>query len=169
MHPPSSDEVRTIIREAADRHAIRRRIALAFAWVESRHDPTLEGDIGWHLRKSGALYHRHVLGNADLACNPARDQPDQWHSYGLFQLLAPYHVRPLEHPRRLLDPHVNADRGCEAIAHLLLRTSGDVQRARFGYIGGGLDGERISAGHRILTSTRLSLALSRFGHEKEIR
>lgn len=154
-----------LIREAADRHGVSRRIALAFAWCESRFNPAAEGDLVWHERHAGALYRKHVLHNPRLQSNPARLEPEVWHSYGLFQLLAPYHVLPLEHPRVLLDPVINADRGTAAIATHLERANGEVLAARFSYVGGGVAGSLLSPPQRQIVRESLQRALEQFAGE----
>jgi hypothetical protein len=151
-----------IIRSAAERHGIPPQIALAFAWLESKHDPRLEGDLGWADRSGGDLYKRRVRDVPMFKSNPARDDREAWHSYGLFQLLAPYHTLAHEHPRVLLDPEINADRGCKAIARLLVKTDGDVLSARYAYTGAGYSGQLVSEDHRTLIATRLRDALERF-------
>lgn len=169
MQPLSPDSERAriadLLREAADRHGVERRVVLAFAWIESRWNPSAEGDLIWHERSGGALYRRHVLNNARLARNPARLEPDVWHSYGLLQLLAPYYVEPTEHPRVLLDPVINADRGAGAIARLLARAHGDVLAARYLYVGGGIGGSLLAPAQRFLVREALQEALVRFARE----
>lgn len=135
---PSSkerEEMQRLIRLEAERQGVPPAVALAFADVESRLDPRAEGDKDWHLRKGGALYQKHVLGSKALEKNPWRNAPELWHSYGLFQLLAPYHVQPAEDPRALLDPRINILRGVGFIRNLLLRHKGDVSAARLAYTG----------------------------------
>lgn len=150
------------IRIEADRAGVPRQIALAFAWVESKFEPTLQGDLKWHEKQQGALYKRFVLGNMQLVANPARDIPAVWHSYGLYQLLAPFHVLPSEHPRALLDPRVNAERGIAYIAKLLAKAHNNVHSARFAYVGGGYDGRLLGEEQRKLVTTRIDLAMTRF-------
>lgn len=154
------DDMIAIIVEAADRHRVPRHVALAFAWCESRFDPRAAGDMGWHERDGGKLYVTRVVQQLRLRENPARSDPKAWHSYGLFQLLACFHVRPAEHPEVLYDPHVNADRGCAFIAQLLRRTGGDVEAARLRYVGLPLEGPNTEhARQRVLTKLRAALAL----------
>lgn len=160
------DRVVQLIREAADRHGISRRVALSFAWCESRFNPAAEGDLIWHERHAGALYRKHVLHNPRLQSNPDRLTPEVWHSYGLFQLLAPYHVQPLERPAVLLDPVINADRGCAAIALHLAKAQGDVLAARFSYVGGGVAGSRLSPPQRQIVREQLQRALEQFAGEE---
>lgn len=150
-----------IMREAADRHAVPRRVALAFAWVESKHNPDCEGDLAWHQRDGGERYRRLVLQNPRFRNNPARLVPEAWHSYGLFQLLACYHVRFDEHPRVLLDAELNAERACVYLARLLEATHGDPLRARLLYVGG----SRLPSEKQTPIFERLHAALQRFHHE----
>lgn len=161
---PKPDVV-AIIRAAADRHCISRRVALAFAWVESRHDPSAEGDLLWHERQGGELYRRNVLESSRLHDNPYRLQPELWHSYGLFALLACWHVHGREHPRLLLDPEINAERGCAQIARHLVRTQGDPLTARFAFIGAGYSGQLIPYARRVVVRRNLQEAMSRFAQE----
>ena len=160
------DDIKAIIREAADRHRIPRRVALAFAWCESRLDPDAKGDLNWSTRDNGRRYQAHVLSAHRLRENPARSDPTVWHSYGLFQLLACYHVRSDEHPSVLYDPMLNADRGCAFIARLLAQVSGNVESARLRYVGLPLESESTATARRE-TLTRLRQALSRFEDEEE--
>lgn len=160
--PTKPLDIMRTIRLEADRHGVPRTVALAFAWVESRFDPTLQGDLDWHLKQNGALYRRLVRDAPRFAFNPARLIPEVWHSYGLFQLLAPYHTEPREHPHALLDPRTNTQRGMKAIATLLQRAKKDPRRARLAYVGGGLDGQLLSVEQKQLVIDRLDVALDRF-------
>lgn len=163
--PPPESEILAIIRAAADRHGVPRQVALAFAWCESRLNSRAKGDLQWSQRKMGTLYRKHVLDAPRFTANPAREHPETWHSYGLFQLLACYHVEPLEHPSVLFDPAINADRGCRQIAQLLKRTNGDVRGARLAYVGCGTSGELCSEHIVSETTDRLLRALERFASE----
>lgn len=168
MHIASAhDEIREIIVRSADRHGIPRRAALAFAWIESRFDPDAEGDLEWHEKRDGRLYRTHVLRAARFAQNPARSDAKCWHSYGLFQLLACYHCEGHEHPSALLDPELNADRGCRMIARLLRRANGDIRSARLAYIGCGYEGELCSDKTVSAAVDALTAALLRFRDQKE--
>jgi soluble lytic murein transglycosylase-like protein len=142
---PVDPAILALIRGEADRQHVPRAIALAFAAVESGFNPHAEGDLNWPTKKDGTLYRQHVLEQARLARNPARDDPAAWHSYGLFQLLAPYHVPAHLHPRELLRPSLNAEIGIRYIAKLLGQAGGDPAKARLAYVGCGLDGKRCSA------------------------
>jgi hypothetical protein len=157
-----------IIRGAADRHHVSRQVALAFSWVESRHDPACEGDLHWHTKLGGKLYQNHVVRAERLARNPARNDPPVWHSYGLFQLLACYFVGPLEHPILLRDPVINADRGCKEIRRLLDKNAGDVRAARLQYVGCGPKGELCAEPAVSKIVNALTLAMERFGSEEGI-
>jgi hypothetical protein len=155
-------EMITIITAAAERHNVPPAVALAFAWLESHFVPETEGDKGWHLRKGGELYQKHVLGSERFNLNPARLDAPQWHSYGLFQLLACYHCLPQEHPRELLDPRLNAERGVAEIARLLARTNGDARAARLAYVGCGTDGHKCAESVVADVVTKLHAAITRF-------
>lgn len=164
---PKADDaaiVRTI-REAADRHGVPRQVALAFAYLESRLNPAAQGDLEWHEKRGGSLYQSLVRDAAKFEQNPARNDPEAWHSYGLFQLLAPYHVKPLEHPRVLLNPAVNADRGCAEIRRLLTRARGDVRSARLAYVGCGFGGTLCAALVVDGYTKKLAEALERYASE----
>lgn len=162
-----SDRIVDLIRAAADKAGCPRRWALAFAWCESRLTITMQGDLDWHTRQGGALYRRHVLMSERLAHNPARDDAGAWHSYGLFQLMACYHVEPNEHPTKLIDPLINAERGCKAIARLYQRTKGDPVSARLAYVGCGYRGERCDAKRCDQVVRNLMKALERFATEPD--
>lgn len=151
-----------IIVDAARRRGVPVAVALAFADLESNFDPRAQGDKQWPFRRGGSLYRQHVLDNPRLRLNPARLDPSVWTSYGLFQLLAAHHVRPLEHPHELYDAQRNADGGCSFIAQLMAKAGGDVRRARLAYIGCGLDGSRCDAEHVQKVSDKLQAALAKW-------
>lgn len=130
-----------LIRRIATELGIAPAVALAFAEVESNFNPAARGDMQWAERKP-ELYRKLVVEK--LATNPYRHDPSVWHSYGLYQLLAPYHVQLSEHPHILLDPEVNARRGIAYLARLQRQTGGDVAAMRLAYIGCGADGKRCS-------------------------
>jgi Transglycosylase SLT domain len=120
---PDFVRMRKLIRGEAIRQGVPTEIALATARVESNFDPTVEGDRNWHLNTE--RFERVVPKG-----HPHRSEREAWHSYGLFQLLAPYHVRMDEHPRVLLDPAINAARGVAALKRLLDRHNGDPSLVR---------------------------------------
>jgi soluble lytic murein transglycosylase-like protein len=124
-----------LIRAEAARQGVPAAVALAFADVESGLDPSANGDLGWSELEGGARYEKHVLNNPRLANNPARTNRRAWHSYGLYQLLAPHHVLPLELPSALYSPQINAQRGIAQIKTLLRLHGGDVAEARLAYTG----------------------------------
>lgn len=128
-----SPVVRAAIVNAAQRHGVPIGLLMAFADLESGFNPLAEGDSGWVKRSNNYL--ANVLGNKRISSNPYRGDPTLWHSYGLFQLLAPYHTGPTEDPRRLLDPHVNADRAAAAIRRYLDASGNDPWRARMRFVG----------------------------------
>lgn len=132
---PAKRAVIAVINAAAAKHSVPPRIALAWAQVESGLNAAAEGDRQWHTYDGGKRYERLVRDNPRFSRNPFRLEPSRWHSYGLFQLLAPYHTGPTEDPKLLLDPRVNADRGVKRIAELLKQTGGDWQQARLLYTG----------------------------------
>jgi len=135
--------MQALVRRLAHSLGVPAAVALAFADIESGFDAAREGDLDWPSKRPD-LYRSLILDNAAFNSNPARGDARAWHSYGLFQLLAPYHVRPEEHPRTLLDPQTNAVRGITQIRALLRRAGGDVAGARLAYIGCGLDGKKCS-------------------------
>lgn len=146
---PVDPAILALIRAEADRQQVPRAIALAFAAVESGFNPQAEGDLNWPTKNPdadgyGAMYRQHVLNQVRLAQNPALHDPYAWHSYGLYQLLAPYHVPAHMHPRELLRPSLNAEIGIRYIATLLRQAGGDPAKARLAYVGCGLDGKRCS-------------------------
>lgn len=132
---PSFASIRNIIAVAAKKYGVPLRVALAFAWLESRFKPYAEGDKSWAEWNMGERYRKNVLNNPKFADNPYRLDKKIWHSYGLFQLLAPYFVSGKENPTALLDPTINADRGVRKIANSLKVAGGDVRKARVIYAG----------------------------------
>jgi hypothetical protein len=135
--PIPSEAIAALIVDEAHAQGVDPRVALAFADAESGLRPDEQGDLDWPYRNGGELYQKHVLGNPALLRNPYRGDPSVWHSYGLFQLLAPYHVLELEHPAVLLDPRINARRGVRAVRTALERSGGELYQARRRYAGCG--------------------------------
>ena len=160
--PMPRTEVTGLIIDAARAANVPVIVALAFADLESALNPRAQGDLGWPTRKGGALYQEKVLDEPRLSQNPARGDRLAWHSYGLFQLLAAAHVLPLEHPNALLDPRINAARGCAFIGTLLKRSNGDVVKARLAYLGCGMDGARCSPEIVTQATTRLHAAIAKW-------
>lgn len=123
-----------VIRREAERQGVPLKVALAFAWLESRLNDAAEGDALWAIKRP-EMYKKLVVENPAFVDNPWRDEAPRWHSYGLFQLLAPYHVQGREDPRSLLNPTTNAQRGVALIKRLLVKYNGDVNAARIAYTG----------------------------------
>ena len=130
-------EVLALITHEAHAAGIDPRLAIAFAELESGLDPFAMGDGNWATRNNSEKYQRHVLANPRLAKNPWRTVPGLWRSYGLFQLLAPFHVLDNEHPQVLLDPQLNAHRGVRAVRSALEESGGNLYLARRRYVGCG--------------------------------
>lgn len=118
-----------LIRAEAAKQGVPAYVALATAYVESRLNPDAEGDLRWHDNVD--RYRANVP-----ASNPYRAIPKLWHAYGLFQLLAPYHVRGNESPLVLLDPQINVERGVRRLRELIALTDGDLDEVRLRYVGG---------------------------------
>ena len=133
----AAGSIPALIAAEASAQGVDPRVALAFADAESGFRADAQGDCDWPYRNGGELYRKHVLENPALLRNPYRGDPSVWHSYGLFQLLAPYHVHELEHPAVLLDPRVNAQRGVRAVRTALERSGGELYQARRRYAGCG--------------------------------
>ena len=68
-------------------------------------------------------------------------------------------------PRALLDPAINADRGCTAIARNLRVAKGDPQSARLAYVGCGYQGQLCTMEARAKVARALTEARERFKHE----
>jgi hypothetical protein len=107
-------------------------VALAFAWLESRLNPAAQGDLQWPTTHADKF---RELVTVKLAQSPYAGDASLWHSYGLFQLLAPHFVGPREDPRVLLDPEVNARRGITFLKRQLAAHNGDVGKARLAFAG----------------------------------
>lgn len=157
--PLPTREIHAIITRAALKHGVPVPVAMAWAEVESRFNPNAAGDKLWASKRPG-LYRDLVL--VKLGKNPEANNPAAWHSYGLFQLLAPYHVGMTENPAILYNPEVNADRGLRTVANLLKRTHGDPIAARLLYVGEGSDPIDTPAEKAIAENIRG--ALSRWGY-----
>lgn len=132
--PKDKGPMIALVRAEAQRQGVEPALALAVAEVESGFDPNAKGDTQW-AQKRPELYRKLVLENPKMANNPARDDPSAWCSYGLFQLLAPHHARPNEHPAVLLDPALNAQRGIAFIKGLMRKHGGDPTNMRLAYAG----------------------------------
>jgi soluble lytic murein transglycosylase-like protein len=143
--PLTRSAVEALIQREAATQGVPVAVALAFADIESSLKPNAEGDLTWHERDNGARYKKYVLANKRLVNNPARLEPKAWHSYGLFQLLAPWHVDADQHPRSLLDPATNARKGVAAIKRALKQAKGNPYAARLAYVGCGVDGSACDA------------------------
>lgn len=154
-------DVQATIIAAAERHQVPPVFALAFAWCESKHNPRAEGDLQWHERDGGRRYRRLVLEAPRFTHNPAREEPEAWHSYGLFQLLACYHCEPEKHPRTLLEASTNAELGVRFMRSLLNSTGGDIDAARVRYVGLPLVGPATQTQRNVVLAN-LKLAISRF-------
>lgn len=150
-------QMTALITRIAVKHGVPVPVALAFAWLESRFNPTAEGDLQWAFKRPDK-YRELVLNAARFKDNPWRTDADRWHSYGLFQLLAPYHSLADEDPRKLLDPEVNAERGIKTIANLLKKHDGDPVRARLAFAGA----LNLGPDTQLALTKRLHDALERF-------
>lgn len=153
------ERMRELVKHFARQAGVPVPVALAFAEVESNFAPNREGDRDWPTRNGGALYRRMVRDAAHFASNPYRNDPDRWHAYGLFQLLAPYYTGPTESPLELLKPDVNAQRALKTIAALLLKYAGDDELARIHYVCGSLN---CSDAKRAQILTRYRAAKARY-------
>jgi hypothetical protein len=121
------EAIEALIRTEAIRQGVPPHVALATAWVESRMQPNAEGDTRWH--DNAERFRKSVPQD-----NPYRSIPKLWHAYGLFQLLAPYHVRGNESPLVLLDVPTNIERGVTRLRELLA-ISRDLDEVRLRYVG----------------------------------
>lgn len=146
-----------LVRRVARELGVPAAVALAFADVESGFNPAEQGDLKWPEKKP-ELFRKLVLDKG----GPYAGDPSLWHSYGLFQLLAPYHVLVGEHPHVLLDPELNARRGIAAIKRLLKTTGGNAEAARLAYIGCGVDGARCADDVTAAALARFRPALSKW-------
>lgn len=127
-------QMEALVRRTSRALGVPEEISLAFAWLESRLNPRAEGDLQWAFKRPDK-YRALVLDAPRFRDNEFRTDAQRWHSYGLFQLLAPYHIQPYEDPRILLDPRINAERGIKTIANLLEKHDGDPIRARLAFAG----------------------------------
>ena len=156
--PLPSPEIRALIEREAVVQGVPPEVALAFAELESGFNPRAFGDRDWASRRPKQW--SELLSR--MPNNPAIDAPGVWGSYGLFGLLAAYHVQPDEHPNVLWDPARNVQRGVTAIKHALQRTKGDTEQARLLYVGCGADGENCSPGYAASVVARFRNALIRW-------
>lgn len=155
---PKFAPMRLAIENAAKKHNVPLKYALAFAWLESRFNPRAKGDLKWHQWDDGARYKKFVLNNPTFANNPFRNTPEVWHSYGLFQLLAPHFLLGHENPAILFYPEINADRGVKKIANSLKTAKGDIGEARVIYAGA----SKLSQATKDELKRRLTEALALF-------
>jgi hypothetical protein len=153
-----SPEIRSLIEREANAQGVPPSVALAFAEVESGFNPRAFGDRDWPTRHPKQWQEVR----ARMPDNPAVNDPAAWGSYGLFGLLAAYHVTPHEHPHVLWNPIANTQRGVTAIKRALQRANGDVRSARLLYVGCGLDGSLCSARYAAGVIARLQNAAHRW-------
>ena len=162
--PEPSSEIRGLIEREAAAQGVPPQVALAFAELESGFNPRAFGDRDWASRRTKQWNDvRRCMPN-----NPAIDDPSAWGSYGLFGLLAAYHVQRTEHPQVLWDAALNTRRGVAAVKHALARASGDVRSARLLYVGCGLDGSLCSREHVARVDARLRSALAHWSNAKGV-
>ena len=155
--PSTVSAMESLIRRTARRHGVPEPIALATAWLESRMNPDAEGDLLWHLDED--RFERVVPNDFSW-----RWQRDLWHSYGLFQLLAPYHVARSENPTVLLDPEINANRAMVALKRLIKRHKGDVNAVRLAYTN--QDAKRNT--DPVRTLQKWHFALAKYGYDEPL-
>lgn len=98
------------------------------------------------------IYQKIVLDSEKFKNNAFRNDKNRWHSYGLFQLLAPYVSLANEDPRLLLDPTINATRGIQKLKNLLAKYNGDVYKARIDFAGAG----NLSDSYQTMLSEKLN-------------
>jgi hypothetical protein len=151
-------DIRTLIEREAVAQGVPANVALLFAELESGFNPRAYGDRDWATQRPQKW--RELRERMPL--NPAIDDPTVWGSYGLFGLLAAYHVQPHEHPHVLWDPTVNARRGVTTLKRMLARAAGDVRAARLLYVGCGLDGSLCSPEHVAQVDSRLRTVAQRW-------
>lgn len=154
--PKIIEENKRIIRAAAQKHGVPEPVALATAFIESNFQADEEGDPKWH--ENAERFERVVPLD-----HPYKWERAAWHSYGLFQLLAPYFVGVEEHPSVLLDPRINSDRGARYLAKLLKKHGEDIDAVRLAYVGLPVD-RRGELAERVLK--KWHRALSKFGYDE---
>ena len=157
MYTPAQRTMMQFIAAKAHNAGVPPELALAFAWLESRFDPAAKGDALW-AEKYPDRYKRFVLENPALSANPYKHDRALWHSYGLFQLLAPHFVHGSEHPHLLYNIDVNTDRALTFIKRLLRENGGDFVATRLAYAGA----SKASADTQQLLESRVRSALHRF-------
>lgn len=118
------------IVEEARSQGLDAEVALAFAIAETGVANTI-GDQQLYQRRGymDAVRQQHPR-------NPDIDKPEQWVSYGPFQLQARWFIREGERPSLLLDEKVSVPRAIRHIRGLLHRYKGDVDDARLAYVCG---------------------------------
>jgi murein DD-endopeptidase MepM/ murein hydrolase activator NlpD len=112
-------------------------VALAFCEIESHFNPNSvphKTDL-WYKKKGGSLYRKLVQNSTKFSNNPYKDKQELWVSYGLFHLLAVYHISGQEDPRILFDPEINATRAIAKIAEDLAIYNNDPEAVRLVYVG----------------------------------
>ena len=156
--PEPAPHIRMLIERAAYGQHVHPRAALLFAELESGFNPFAYTASDWADAHPG---HWQALRRR-MPRNPAIDNPAAWGKYGLFGLLAAYHVRPTEHPHVLWNAAVNATRGIAAVRLALERARGDMRTARLLYLGCGADGSLCSPAHVAQIDARLIDAAERW-------
>ena len=125
---------REIIIAEAKRQGVPVRVALTFAWLESKFNEKAAGDLDWAKNKPDK-YKEFVLDNPNLRAHPLRNKKEVWHSYGLFQLLAPHVIKGTEDQASLYDARKNAQIGVGKLKALLKTHDGDVNKVRLAFAG----------------------------------
>jgi hypothetical protein len=150
--------IRALITASANKHGVPPSVALAFAWLESKFNPNARGDLTWHTWEGGKRFQENVLDNPKFANNPYKNQPELWHSYGLFQLLSPYFTKEMENPQVLYDPNINTERAMVKIANSLKAANGSVVHARLIYAGA----TKLNSQTQALLANRVNSAMKFF-------
>jgi len=134
--PATTGAVQKAIVAEAKRQGVNPAVALLFADVESGFSQGAIGDRNWPYR--GDNWERYVFNNPRLQGNPYLLDRELWVSYGVYQLLAPYHLHlydPIANPRALLGLQTNVRLGVAKVKRLLSKY-GDVLAARLAYVCG---------------------------------
>jgi len=134
--PATTGAVQKAIVAEANRQGVNPAVALLFADVESGFQAGAVGDKNWPYR--GDNWERFVLNNPRLQGNPYLMDRELWVSYGVYQLLAPFHLHyhdPMANPRSLLNLNTNVRVGVAKIKRLLSKY-GDPLAARMAYVCG---------------------------------
>lgn len=139
----SAETIKSIITEEARKQGLNPKIALLFAFLESRYTNKL-GDTNWPFKRDETgktNWEKYVLNSKTLKYNPYVDEKELWISYGPFQILSAFHIDKIDataSPLILLDVRTNAAVAIQIIKKLQRMYGNNLEKMRLAYVCGNL-------------------------------